>query len=54
VLNIEEDAINDGRRLIEIGEKVMHTQFAAESLNGSERVETVIDTLKSLETGYRA
>ncbi len=54
VLNIEEDAINDGRRLIEIGEKVMHTQFAAESLNGPERVETVIDTLKSLETGYRA
>jgi hypothetical protein len=54
VLNIEEDAIDDGRRLIEIGEKVMHAQFDAETLTGSERVETVIDTFKSLEAGYRA
>ena len=54
MLNIEEDAIDDGRRLIEIGEKVMHAQFDAETLTGSERVETVIDTFKSLEAGYRA
>ncbi|MDH3857837.1 MAG: aromatic ring-hydroxylating dioxygenase subunit alpha, partial [Gammaproteobacteria bacterium] len=53
VLNIDEDANDDSSRLNAIGEQVMRFQFDAESLTGEARVESVIDALKTLESGYR-
>ncbi len=53
VLNIDKDANDDSARLNAIGEQVMRFQFDAESLTGEARVESVIDALKSLESGYR-
>ena len=53
VLNIDADANDDCSRLNAIGEQVMRFQFDAESLTGAARVESVIDALKTLESGYR-
>lgn len=53
VLKIDEDANDDCSRLSAIGEQVMRFQFDADSLAGAARVESVIDALKTLESGYR-
>jgi nitrite reductase/ring-hydroxylating ferredoxin subunit len=52
VLHIPADAADDSSRLIDAGEKVMHIQFEAEALAGAARDQTVIDALKSLESGF--
>jgi hypothetical protein len=52
VLHIPADAVDDSSRLIDTGEKVMQIQFDAEVLSGTARDQTVIDALKSLESGF--
>ena len=52
VLHIPTDPMDDSKRLIDAGEKVMQIQFAAETLSGSERDQVVIDELKSFESGF--
>jgi hypothetical protein len=54
VLNIPADEADDSSRLIDIGERVMQIQLDAEALSGPERDQSVIDALKSLESGFKS
>jgi hypothetical protein len=53
VLKIEADKKDDSARLNSVGERVMQCQFDAETLPGEVRVRTIVDALKTLESGYR-
>lgn len=45
---------DDSALLLDIGERVMQLQFAAEALTGDERDQTVIDALQAIEAEHRS
>ena len=54
VLRIPSAGAEDTALLREIGERVMQMQFDVEALSGSERDQTVVESLKAYEAEYRS